>query len=110
MITAGQYLEKVAFSTTSEGHKLDAKNYQSAADYLDNVSKAEREYRSKAPVRSYLRQGVAGIFTTEALRNKMQYLAAKHKKGENSYNPIKGWTDEEYKKNKGKSKKKSLRK
>jgi len=105
-MTCGEYMEKVAFSVTPEGHKLDNARYQAASDYFGKGAKAEKEFRKKAPVRSYLNNGIAGIFAEESLRNKSQYLADKHKKGKNSYNPFAGWTDEEMKKNKKKSIKK----
>jgi len=105
MITAGEFIEKVAFSITDDGHKLDSKTYQAASDYLNNVVKAEQEYRKSSPALAYIRKGVMSTFPEEVARNKMQHLAAMHAKKENSYNPFAGLTDKSYEENKKQMKK-----
>jgi hypothetical protein len=95
--------EKEAFSTTREGHKLDAAEYASLAkahhEVGRDVSKAREEYHKKAPIRSFLLHGRTGSgqdeddIGTRGLRQNARhfdYAAKKHEKGQNAYNPFGG--------------------
>jgi hypothetical protein len=86
--------EKVAFSITDSGHKLDAEKYRAISKALHNMGKAESGYADRSP----LLASMTGSPIT-ALRHKLDsrhfdYASKKHGKGRNAYNPFGGYLTE----------------
>jgi hypothetical protein len=83
-------VEKIAFSVTDAGHKLDAKWYGADSKSLHDQRKAGQEYRKKAPVRDTLALSPIKRFGQKMGERHMDYAAKKHEKGGNAYNPFGG--------------------
>jgi hypothetical protein len=98
-------LEKMAFSVTGEGHKLDAESYKADAEAAHKKTQAHEDYKGKRP-------GTTGLATAADLtigggiggkasylhrignrltNRHMDYAAKKHEKDRNAYNPFGGF-------------------
>lgn len=84
-------VEKVAFSITGEGHKLDADWYGAESKGTHDSRKAGQEYRKKAPIRDTLALGPVGRFGQKLHERHQDYAAKKHEGKKNAYNPFGGW-------------------
>lgn len=82
--------EKEAFSTTDEGHKLDAAKARGTMENQGRRAAAISEYRKKAPFRSYLLHGFGTEPIHKLTARHAQYRAQKHDKGQNPLNPVGG--------------------
>jgi hypothetical protein len=103
MFTKAQQLIKEGFSFTNEGHEHDRSTNKARAIFLRDLSKADHNYRVSRSMKNspdFVTNAVDG-WIKDLGRNKSTYLAAKHQKGENSYNPFKGYTDKSYEENRG---------
>ena len=95
----GKALDKFAFSVTKAGHKYDEKEYGSNANrYQENLDNM-KEYGREHPAVGYMiGNDPVTKFNRGVARNRSLYLAEKHRKKENSYNPFAGWSDNEKRK------------
>ena len=97
----GKALDKFAFAVTKAGHKFDKEENQANSERVSRNLKNEKKYADEHPVMGFMSGNhPMSRFNKEVSRNKFASNAAKHSKGENSYNPFSGLTDKSYKESK----------
>jgi len=102
--------EKVAFSLSEAGHKLDAAEANAMARAHHEKSKANKEYANENPAKSHFLGGQHMTGTIEQLLGRHQdYVARKHEDQRNAYNPFGGMATKSRKEDEAEEKKASIR-
>jgi len=92
--------EKKAFSLTDAGHKFDASTARARQASNEGHADAEREYSKDQPLLSAMGGGIVRAPMHMVGARHDNYVAKRHEKGENAYNPFGGLltkTDQEKK-------------